>query len=582
MQTDSACALQQLREQLVEAAKRALSAPFAGASESGRLISAFATSFVNWASSAAPNQQSQWWSTLAQFLQGARDAEQVASSPASQLQCASARAAVLGAFSERAGENRRAPSEEIIGVLQDQLLGTMQDDVWSITHSLAHQAAAQAAQQMLQLRLRLQLSHHLQTSSSSLPESGAATLLERKTVEYICAAFTGDLALQYVRLLGAVLQTPTHPRVLGGRIALALAAILASVESATPDDLASACAACTSKLTREDYDAALSTALDALRLILTDSSAAAGAAAAAAAAARRRDARGLLLTLQHLLQRGPEGTLQMAQRQWMALLGTVNLYIDTLPLVLLSPIMHLIQNVVSTRAMLLRLADVSLLLTIISKLIGPRSRLRQAHEEEAFVPSSAIFRSINTTLGAVCRLRNDLVSCALPHLMVVLIRLVSLFGQARAEVAPAHLHKVTQNSPSWLDILQSPLDERDAQSMARLLTTLTTKSTLANGTGSATSKKRKRSAPSKSTSLAQAFSKYAPHVLAAHIRSLIHSATYVSARCRTELKPGLYALCEMMGTHERDSLVLSDMDQAQRSILKTIWGDWESQRYRGE
>ncbi|CEH13443.1 Nucleolar 27S pre-rRNA processing, Urb2/Npa2, C-terminal [Ceraceosorus bombacis] len=475
---------QELREQLVEAAKRALSAPFAGASESGRLISAFATSFVNWASSAAPNQQSEWWSILAQFLQGARDAEQVASSPASQLQCASARAAVLAAFTERAGEHRRAPSGEIIAVLQDQLPGTMQDDVWSITHSLAHQAAAQAAQQMLQLRLRLQLSHHLQTSPSSLPESSAATLLERKTVESICTAFTGDLALQY-----------------------------------------------------------------------------------------------------HLLQRGPEGTLQMAQRHWMALLGTVNLYIDTLPLVLLSPIMHLVQNVVSTRAMLLRLADVSLLLTIISKLIGPRSRLRQAHEE-AFVPSSAIFKSITTTLGALCRLRNDLISCALPHLMVVLIRLVSLFGQARAEVAPAHLHKVTQNSPAWLDILQSPLDERDAQSMARLLTTLTTKSHPANGgTGSgssATSKKRKRSAPSKSTSLAQAFSKYAPHVLAAHIRSLIHPATYVSARCRTELKPGLYALCEMMGRHERDSLMLSDMDQAQRSILKTIWGDWESQRYRGE
>jgi hypothetical protein len=231
--------------------------------------------------------------------------------------------------------------------------------------------------------------------------------------------------------------------------------------------------------------------------------------------------------------------------------------------------------------MLLRSPDVGQLFALLGALLGARE---QPESSSIASEGPQIFSALVAILESVVRLRADLVSPLLPHLTALLSQLVAPFPTLRAQIGAGHAAAVTSRMPAWLDIARAPLGPQEARALARLLTSLNTKSvalpqSLQRKSKAAASGSGERSA--KVTSLSKALSKHAPYVLAAHVRTLVHPSTHVSMTVRQELRAGLYALCDVTGTHERDALMLAHLDSGERAVLKSLWAEWEAQRYRG-
>lgn len=51
---------------------------------------------------------------------------------------------------------------------------------------------------------------------------------------------------------------------------------------------------------------------------------------------------------------------------------------------------------------------------------------------------------------------------------------------------------------------------------------------------------------------------------------------------RKELRPGLFALCDMLNDHSRDAMMMSVLDSNGKSTLKALWKDYEKQHYVGK
>jgi hypothetical protein len=76
------------------------------------------------------------------------------------------------------------------------------------------------------------------------------------------------------------------------------------------------------------------------------------------------------------------------------------------------------------------------------------------------------------------------------------------------------------------------------------------------------------------------FSKHAAYVLAAYIEALNDPLCVLSTEMRRELEPGLFTLCEIMGEHTRDALVVG-LGGSGKAALKLIWKEYEKRRYVG-
>ena len=85
----------------------------------------------------------------------------------------------------------------------------------------------------------------------------------------------------------------------------------------------------------------------------------------------------------------------------------------------------------------------------------------------------------------------------------------------------------------------------------------------------------------KAESLARPFSKHAAYVLQAYIEALNDPLCIIPSDTRKELEPGLFALCDMMGEHSRDALMVASLDAGGKIVLKTIWREYEKQKYVG-
>ncbi|KAG1757888.1 hypothetical protein EDB19DRAFT_1822830 [Suillus lakei] len=125
--------------------------------------------------------------------------------------------------------------------------------------------------------------------------------------------------------------------------------------------------------------------------------------------------------------------------------------------------------------------------------------------------TSAVFHASTTILNALVRLRRDLVVHILPHLGMVLRQLVSCMRSLRPQLAAKQSRIVTDTLPSWI-APSEPLGVPEARALARLFTSLTTKSV--------PRAHMQPNAEQKAESLSKPFAKHAAYVVTAYIDAM--------------------------------------------------------------
>lgn len=186
-----------------------------------------------------------------------------------------------------------------------------------------------------------------------------------------------------------------------------------------------------------------------------------------------------------------------------------------------------------------------------------------------------IFVTIVDIVGALIRLRRDLVQPTLPHLVMVVRLLLSALRSVRPQLGAKQSQLVSDSMP-WHINTSEPLGAEEARAVGRLLTSLQTK------TIPRTFKEKDKAESQRAESLAHPFSKHAPYVLLAYIEAMNHPLCVLPLAVRRELEPGLFALCDMMSEHGRDAIMVSALDAGGKATLKALWREYEKQRYVGK
>jgi hypothetical protein len=191
------------------------------------------------------------------------------------------------------------------------------------------------------------------------------------------------------------------------------------------------------------------------------------------------------------------------------------------------------------------------------------------HDEKT---STAIFYEITMIVGALIRLRRDLVALTLPNLGMVLQQLIATIRRPRPQLGAKQTALVTDTLPRWVNSA-FPIGPEEGKALARLLETLTTKTTIRSH--SATDVQR-------AESLARPFSKHAAYTVKAYIDAMNDPLCILPAELRKELRPGLFALCNMLNDHNRDAMMVSALDAGGKTIMKNLWTEYEKQKYVGK
>lgn len=269
-----------------------------------------------------------------------------------------------------------------------------------------------------------------------------------------------------------------------------------------------------------------------------------------------------------LLRDAPQGTLKVVQGFFSQCL---NLFIGHLqffagPVDLKLACLEFVARQCSDRPAALRPVDPGPIHVLLSKILCGSP----IHDSTT---TPAVFHTSTTILNALVRLRRDLVVHILPHLGMILRQLVSCTRSLRPQLAAKQSRIVTDTLPSWI-APSEPLGVPEARALARLFTSLTTKSV-----------PRAHMQPNteqKAESLSKPFAKHAAYVVTAHIDAVNDPLCVMRADVRRELEPGLFSLCEMMGTHSRDAVMVSALDTGGKSVMKALWKEYEKQRYIGK
>jgi hypothetical protein len=225
-----------------------------------------------------------------------------------------------------------------------------------------------------------------------------------------------------------------------------------------------------------------------------------------------------------------------------------------------------ITHVSSAQPAALRPSDIMSTWTIISKLLSGS----ETHDAST---SAEIFQEIASITNALIRHRKDLVLPALPHLSMVLQRLVTMIRAIRPGLGAKQARTVANNFPFWVNSRQ-PLGLSEVRILSRLLVSLTTKTTV-RLVGSAQENQ-------KMESLARPFGKHASYVLIAYVQAMNDPLCVVYVDIRKELHPGLFALCDMLSDHDREAMMLSALDGGGKATMKALWNDYKKQKYAGQ
>ena len=216
----------------------------------------------------------------------------------------------------------------------------------------------------------------------------------------------------------------------------------------------------------------------------------------------------------------------------------------------------------------LRISNAGSIWSLLANVLAPSPK-------HAVRTTSRILHLITSIAGSLVRLRRDLASQALPHFGFVLIGLLRSLITPRPQLGARQLGQVTDMLPWWVSLSEF-LGPNEARAVARLLTTLQAKTIPRTFTSK--EKEREKTA----ASLLDAFSKHAGPVIGSHISNLVNPLVVVSSATWDALEPGLFALCDSMGEHGRDALMASGLDTSGRAVMKSIWREYEKQRYTGK
>ncbi|TFK76878.1 hypothetical protein BDN72DRAFT_890675 [Pluteus cervinus] len=266
----------------------------------------------------------------------------------------------------------------------------------------------------------------------------------------------------------------------------------------------------------------------------------------------------------------PQGTLKPIQNFVTNVIHSFLMYdvYHSGPQALRLRVLEFISKFCSEKPSFIRSNDASAILTLLSKLLHPAA----AHDETTALD---VFHSTITILNSMIRLRRDLVATIIPHLSMVLRQLLSALRSCRPNLGAKQTRLVMNTLPRWITAT-APLGVDEAKALSRLLEILTVK-TLIRTHGAAA-----KAQTQKATSLAKPFSKHSAYVLKAYIEALNDPLCIVPLDVRKELKPGLYALCSMISEHARDAVMVSGLDAGGKAILKSLWREYEKQRYAGQ
>ena len=292
-----------------------------------------------------------------------------------------------------------------------------------------------------------------------------------------------------------------------------------------------------------------------------------------------QDRMALLKALAVMLQHGPSGTSRIASERLSSLLVRLPLILHNSPL-LAAPAVELIERVCNYRALILRPLDVPRIFAMVTVLIGP-----SGHEDRVnfSCPSGPIFSGIVSALRAMVRLRKDLLNPFLPQFTELLCLLIPLLQSLqRHNVGRSQLRRLAAAMPAWLDVATCPLGVTEARALTRLYTEIPAKST---SIATIVAQKRRRLSSDEHTSttesLARSMSKHAVYILVAYVRCVTQGITTLATPVRQELQAGLFALCDLVNKYERDAVLKGMLDASGQVVFKTLWSDWERQRYKG-
>lgn len=227
----------------------------------------------------------------------------------------------------------------------------------------------------------------------------------------------------------------------------------------------------------------------------------------------------------------------------------------------------------------IRSSNLPAIWTLLSKFLSP-SAATSYHDPQTHPET---FHLLTSIISALIRLRRDLVLTTLPHLCLILRQLIFTLRTPRPQLGRKQYSFVVSGLPQWINPSDRPLGPEESKALARLLTTLSTKSVIRTYTNNAT---HGTSAPSTDTqkpeSLARPLSKHVAYVLQAYIEVVNDPLCVFSSEMRKELMPGLFVLCGIMGEHARDALMVSALDGGGKMVLKGVWKEYEKQKYVGK
>ncbi|KAI0271531.1 Urb2/Npa2 family-domain-containing protein [Gloeopeniophorella convolvens] len=230
------------------------------------------------------------------------------------------------------------------------------------------------------------------------------------------------------------------------------------------------------------------------------------------------------------------------------------------------PMLSFINSLCSKRPASVQPQNVVSIWVVLSRsLAGSRD-----HDPET---STDVFHVVISILSALVRLRRDLVVITLPHLSGVIRQLVSALRSPRPLLGAKQHAIVADSLPAWINP-SHPLGVEQSKDLARLLTTLSTKTLIRVHGPSAELQKPE--------SLARPLSKHVAYILQAYLDVLNDPLCILAADVRRELLPGLFVLCEMLNEHARDALMVSLLDAGGKAAMKALWREYEKQRYVGK
>ncbi|KAJ7107656.1 Urb2/Npa2 family-domain-containing protein [Mycena crocata] len=269
-----------------------------------------------------------------------------------------------------------------------------------------------------------------------------------------------------------------------------------------------------------------------------------------------------------LLSEHPSSTLKPTQKFLTSCLNIFSGRSDFTsgPLLLRLQVLRLVRQQCSDRPASLRTLDIGNIWSLFSKFLTKSKQ----HDDQT---STTIFHEIIMSIGALIRLRRDLVALTLPNLGIVLQQLLATIRRPRPQLGVKQTMLVTDSLPRWINC-ECPVGPEEVKALARLLETLVTKTTIRTNSSSAEVQRAE--------SLARPFSKHAAYAIKAYIDAMNDPLCILPSELRKELRPGLFALCNMLNDHSRDAMMVSALDAGGKTIMKNLWTEFEKQKYVGK